>query len=57
MKPINEGSSLGVVICKNKKRLFKSIQSLLKKYDELLLEEYIGGQEIQVGIRMSSRSN
>ena len=50
VKPINEGSSLGVVICKNKKRLFKSIQSLLKKYDELLLEEYIGGQEIQVAV-------
>jgi D-alanine-D-alanine ligase len=49
-KPINEGSSLGVEISKNKKKLFKSIQSLFKKYKELILEEYIGGQEIQVAV-------
>ena len=50
LKPINEGSSLGVVICNNKEKLFRSFNFLLKKYDELLLEEYIGGQEIQVAI-------
>ena len=49
-KPINEGSSLGVEISKNKKKLFKSIQNLFKKYKELILEEYIGGQEIQVAV-------
>ena len=49
-KPNNEGSSLGVEISKNKKKLFKSIQSLFKKYKELILEEYIGGQEIQVAV-------
>ena len=49
-KPINEGSSLGVEISKNKKKLFKSIQRLFKKYKELILEEYIGGQEIQVAV-------
>ena len=50
IKPINEGSSLGVEICENKKKLFKSIILLFKKYDELILEEYIGGQEIQVAV-------
>jgi len=50
VKPINEGSSLGVEICKNKKILFKSIQLLFKKYDELILEKYLGGQEIQVAV-------
>ena len=50
LKPINEGSSLGVEICKNKKKLLRSISYLFKKYDELLLEEYIGGQEIQVAV-------
>tara|TARA_E500000178_G_scaffold307957_1_gene321269 strand:- start:957 stop:1895 length:939 start_codon:yes stop_codon:yes gene_type:complete len=50
LKPINEGSSLGVKICKNKEKLFRSSSLLLKKYDELLLEEYIGGQEVQVAI-------
>ena len=49
-KPVNEGSSLGVEICKNKKRLLKSISSLFKKYDELIFEEYIGGQEVQVAV-------
>ena len=50
LKPINEGSSLGVVICKNKEKLFKSSNHLFKKYDELILEEYIGGQEVQVAV-------
>ena len=49
-KPINEGSSLGVKISENKIKLFKSIKNLLKKYDELILEEYIGGQEVQVAV-------
>mgnify|MGYP000877305349 CR=1 FL=1 len=50
LKPINEGSSLGVEVCKNKKKLFRSINSLFKKYDELIFEEYIGGQEVQVAV-------
>ena len=49
-KPINEGSSLGVEICNKKEKLFKIINSLFKKYDELIFEEYIGGQEIQVAV-------
>ncbi len=49
-KPVNEGSSLGVEVCMNKKKLIKTINLLLKKYDELILEEYIGGQEIQVAV-------
>ena len=50
LKPINEGSSLGVEICKSKKKLIKSSHYLFKKYDELILEEYIGGQEVQVAV-------
>ena len=50
LKPINEGSSLGVEICKNKEKLIKSSHYLFKKYDELILEEYIGGQEVQVAV-------
>ena len=34
----------------NKKKLIKKINLLFKKYDELILEEYIGGQEIQVAV-------
>ena len=50
IKPISEGSSLGVEVCKNFKKLLKSAQKLFKKYDELIFEEYIGGQEVQVAV-------
>ena len=33
-----------------KKELTKSLTNLLKKYNELLIEQYIGGQEIQVAV-------
>ncbi len=50
VKPINEGSSIGVHIAKNIKSLQKSIRYLFKKYDELILEQFIGGQEIQAAV-------
>jgi len=50
LKPVNEGSSLGVEICKDKEKLLRSFRYLFKKYDELILEEYIGGQEVQVAV-------
>ena len=39
LKPINEGSSLGVEICKDKEKLFQVARFLFKKYDELIFEE------------------
>ena len=50
LKPVNEGSSLGVEICKTKEKLVKKLNKLLKKYKEIILEEYIAGQEIQVAV-------
>ena len=50
VKPINEGSSLGVELCKNKKNLINSTKKLLKKYGRAMIEKYIPGQEIQVAI-------
>jgi len=50
LKPTNEGSSLGVEICKNKNKMFQKINHLLKKYSEIILEEHIAGQEIQVAV-------
>ena len=50
VKPTNEGSSIGVKICKNILDLNKSTKSLFKKYQELIFEHYIGGQEIQVAV-------
>ena len=48
IKPINEGSSLGVYIC-NEKNIINNLKKL-KAYDEILLEEFIPGREIQVAI-------
>ncbi len=50
IKPVSEGSSIGVKICKNISELNKASKSLFKKYIELILESYIGGQEIQVAV-------
>jgi len=48
IKPVNEGSSLGVYIC-NEKDIIKNLNKL-KDYDEILVEEFIPGREIQVAI-------
>jgi len=48
VKPINEGSSVNVFIC-NKKNIFKTLNSL-KNYKRVMIEEFIGGREIQVAI-------
>ncbi len=50
IKPVNEGSSLGVKICKNLKDLNKSSRQLFKKYNDLIIEQFIAGQEIQVAV-------
>ena len=48
IKPINEGSSVHVYIC-NKKNIIKKINQL-SIYNEILIEEFIPGREIQVAI-------
>ena len=48
IKPINEGSSVGVYIC-NKNNFFKNIKKL-RSEKEILIEKYIPGREIQVAI-------
>ena len=50
IKPVNEGSSLGVRIVKNFRDLKKFTSDLFKKYDQLICEQYIGGQEIQASV-------
>ena len=50
VKPSNEGSSIGVKICKNFYQLKKSIDKLIKNYKTLIVENYIAGQEIQVAV-------
>ena len=48
MKPLNEGSSVNVYIC-NKNNISK-ILNTLKNYKKIMIEEFIGGREIQVAI-------
>ena len=47
LKPINEGSSVGVYIT-NKKFYFNLYK--LEKFKEILIEKYIPGREIQAAI-------
>ena len=48
VKPINEGSSVNVFICTKKN--ISIILNSMKIYDEVIIEEFIGGREIQVAI-------
>ena len=48
VKPINEGSSVNVFIC-TKKNILRILNSM-KLYKEIMVEEFIGGREIQVAI-------
>ena len=48
VKPLNEGSSVNVYIC-NKKNIFKVLMSL-SNYKKIMIEQFIGGREIQVAI-------
>ena len=48
VKPLNEGSSVNVYIC-NEKSIHKIINSI-KNYKKVIIEQFIGGREIQVAI-------
>ena len=50
IKPTNEGSSIGVVICKNYKKLQREFLLLKKIYKNLMIEQFIGGKEVQVAV-------
>ena len=48
VKPLNEGSSVNVYIC-NEKNIIKIVNKI-KNYKKIMIEEFIGGREIQVAI-------
>ena len=50
IKPNDEGSSIGVKICKNLSLLKREFKKLKKNYNNLIFESYIPGQEIQVAV-------
>ena len=53
VKPLNEGSSVNVFIC-SKSNLINKV-NLLKDYKKIMIEEFIGGREIQVAIMGSKK--
>ena len=50
VKPVNEGSSIGLKICSSFNKLKNETNKLFKTYNKLIFEEFIGGQEIQVAV-------
>ncbi|MCB4791392.1 MAG: D-alanine--D-alanine ligase [Elusimicrobia bacterium] len=50
VKPSSQGSAIGVSIIKNKKDLVTGLKEAFKYGQEVILEEYIRGTEVTVGI-------
>jgi D-alanine-D-alanine ligase len=50
VKVINSGSSIDVFICKTQDQAQKACQNLLAKYGRVLVEKFIKGPEITIGI-------
>lgn len=50
IKPLDEGSSLDVVICREEGRVDAELDRLAGAYPRLLLEQFVAGKELTVGI-------
>ena len=50
VKPVQEGSSVGISIVKEEVQLAAALAEAFRHDDEILVEQYIKGQEVQVGI-------
>ncbi len=50
VKPVQEGSSVGISIVKQESDLEAALELAFRHDDEILVEQYIKGQEVQVGI-------
>jgi len=50
LKPAEEGSSIGVSIVKNKSELIDALDELFKFNQKILVEDFIKGREITVGV-------
>jgi D-alanine-D-alanine ligase len=50
VKPVQEGSSVGVSIVREETQLEAALKLAFNHDDEVLVEQYIKGQEVQVGI-------
>jgi D-alanine-D-alanine ligase len=49
-KPNADGSSLGVTICRDEATLAREMQALAETYGDLLVDQYIEGTELTVGV-------
>ena len=50
VKPVQEGSSVGISIVRDEHELPTALELAFQYDDEILVEQYIKGQEVQVGI-------
>ena len=50
VKPNDQGSTVGLTICKNADGLSKALKLAQKYADKVLIEEYIPGHEVTVGV-------
>ena len=50
VKPVQEGSSVGVSIVKEESQLPTALELAFRYDEEILVEQYIKGQEVQIGI-------
>lgn len=50
VKPVQEGSSVGVSIVKEESELATALELAFRHDDEILVEQFVKGQEVQVGI-------
>ncbi len=50
VKPVQEGSSVGISIVKQESDLQAAVELAFRHDDEILVEQFIKGQEVQVGI-------
>jgi D-alanine-D-alanine ligase len=50
VKPVQEGSSVGISIVKEAEQLAPALDLAFRHDDEILVEQYVKGQEVQVGI-------
>ncbi len=50
IKPTTEGSSIGVTILKDKEKLNSAIESAFSFGNRIIIEKYIEGKEVQIGI-------
>jgi D-alanine-D-alanine ligase len=50
VKPVQEGSSVGISIVKEEAQLPEALELAFRHDDEVLVEQYVKGQEVQIGI-------